>query len=177
MRLPFRLRGVDGTVDVEVARNDDPVGLGCRFPDGARDLATCTAVIEHAGRGYTSVMGWVQLVESTDAGSGFAPDPLGFYGDLDVPYAWFGVRPTLFDAPSRDLHEDMAWVAHSFLCFSPTMVTREVSAMLGFSWGFDIRSGRVTLRDAAPLTAASWDGHLPRLAGAYPGWRFTPGFR
>ncbi|MFC4534700.1 hypothetical protein [Sphaerisporangium dianthi] len=178
MRIPFQLRGIEGTVDVKVAVNDAPVALGCRHPEGAQDLPVCTAVIDYPGRGYTAAMGWVQLVSSTDGESGeegFDPDPLGFYSDLDVPYAWFGICPTLFDAPSRDARDDMIWLAHSFLCFSPTLVTREVSAVLGFSWGFEIRSSHVVLHDAQRLPAASWDGHVSRLSQAYPGWQFTPG--
>ncbi|MGI5291758.1 hypothetical protein ACQEVF_51795 [Nonomuraea polychroma] len=95
----------------------------------------------------------------------------GFSDDLNVPYAFFGVGPTLFDAPARPSREDMTWVAHSFLCFSPDLATREVRAVTGFSWGFDIRSKQVTLRPAQPLTAACWDGHLPRLGvrAGFPG--------
>lgn len=180
MRLPFRLRGLSGTVSIEVERNDDPHALGCRHPEGARDLPVCTAVVDYPGHGYKAVLGWVQLVSSTDGESGeegFDPDPLGFYADLNVPYAFFGVRPTLFDAPSRDTREDMRWVAHSFLCFSPDLATRAVHASTGFSWGFDIRAKQVTLRAAEPLSARSWDGHLARLSGAYPGWEFAPGYQ
>ncbi|MFC4014377.1 hypothetical protein ACFOY2_44640 [Nonomuraea purpurea] len=172
MRFSFRLRGIDGTVAVDVVPNDAPEALRCRFPEAARGLPACTAVIDHPGRGYTAAMGWVQLVRSSDGSDGFDPDPLGFYGDLNVPYAFFGIRPTLFDAPSRDSRADMTWLAHSFLCFSPTMVTREVRAVLGFSWGFDIRSGEVVLRPVLRLPAESWDAHGPRLAAAYPGWSF-----
>jgi hypothetical protein len=180
MELPFSLRGFDGTVAVELRPNDDPATLGCASPAGAVGLPVCTAVIGYAGQGYGAVLGWVQLVSSTDGESGeagFDPDPLGFYADLETPYCWFGVRPTLFDAPSRDHRQDMVWVAHSFLCFSPTLGTREVRAVLGFSWGFDIQAGQVRLRPVEALGAPSWDGHRVRLSAAYPSWRFSPGFQ
>ncbi|MBB5780776.1 hypothetical protein [Nonomuraea jabiensis] len=180
MRLPFHLRGMDGTVAIEVVPNDDPEALGCRFPGGARDLATCTAVIEHPGRGYVGLMGWVQLVSSTDGESGedgFDPDPLGFYGDLNVPYGFFGIRPTLFDGPSRDTRDDLVWVAHSFLCYSPDLATRTVCAVTGFSWGFTIRSGQVKIQGPEKLPAGDWDRHGARLSGAYPGWEFALGYR
>jgi hypothetical protein len=179
MEIPFSLRGFDGTVVVELRPNDDPATLGCAFPAYAQGLPVCTAVIKYAGQGYDAVLGWVQLVSSTDGESGeagFDPDPLGFYEDLATPYCWLGIRPTLFDAPSRDHRQDMVWVAHSFLCFSPTLGTREVRAVLGFSWGFDIRVGHVRLRPVQTLAPRSWDGHIARLSAAYPTWRFSQGF-
>jgi hypothetical protein len=118
---------MDGIVSVEVEPNADPHALGCRHPEDARDLPACTALADYPARGYRAVMGWVQLVSSTDGASGeegFDPDLLGFYDDLNVPYAFFGVGPTLFDAPSRPSREDMTWVAHSFLCFSSDLATR-----------------------------------------------------
>lgn len=179
MDIPFSLHGRLGTVAVEIRRNDDPAALGCTVH--ARDLPVCTAVVDYAGQGYNALLGWVQLVSSTDGESGeagFDPDPISIYQDLATPYAFFGIRPTLFDAPARSRRVDLRWLAHSFLCFSPTLPTptSEVRAVLGFSWGFDIREGRVHLRPAEPLPAASWDGHRQRLSTAYPAWQFAAGF-
>ena len=52
---------------------------------------------------YRSMLGWVQLVRSTDNESGgvrFELDPFGLFGDAPSPYCWYGQRPILFDAPS-----------------------------------------------------------------------------
>jgi hypothetical protein len=68
------------------------------------------------------------MVRSTDsAPDKFEMDPIALYQQIPTPYAWFGVRPELFDAPSRDSRYDMTWEAHSFLCVSPDAVlTRHV---------------------------------------------------
>jgi hypothetical protein len=179
MELPFSLRGLGGTVTVDVSANYQPATLGCDPPAGALGLAVCTATIDYPACGYNAVLGWVQLVSSTDGPSGeggFDPDPLGFYQDLATPYAFLGIRPTLFDAPSRQHRQDMTWVAHSFLCVSPTLTTREVRAVLGFAWGFGIHGGRVSIQAAQPLPPGGWNHHIPRLSAAYPTWRFYPGF-
>jgi hypothetical protein len=179
MEIPFSLHGRAGTVAVEIRRNDDPAALGCTVH--ARDFPVCTAAVDYAGEGYNALLGWVQLVSSTDGESGeagFDPDPMSIYQDLATPYAFFGIRPVLFDAPSRSRRGDLRWLAHSFLCFSPTLPrpVLEVRAVLGFSWGFDIRAGQVHLRPVGFLRAASWNGHRERLLNAYPTWQFAPGF-
>jgi hypothetical protein len=80
------------------------------------------------------------MVCSTDsAPDRFEMDPIALYQQIPTPYAWFGIRPELFDAPCRDSRCDMTWQAHSFLCIAPDAVlTRRVQAIAGFSWGFAI---------------------------------------
>jgi hypothetical protein len=179
MEIPFSYQGHQGRVMVSVERTQAPALLGAW--DGAIDLANCTARIEFAGRGYLQLCGWVQLVRSTDnsfQGEKFEMDPFDpfkLYERAPSPYCWYGILPTLFDAPSRDERVRLDWVAHSFLAASPLRGDRRiVTPLLGFSWGFHVAdAGNVTLDPVSPLTAADWESHLLYLRDCYPEWRFT----
>jgi hypothetical protein len=104
-------------------------------------------------------------------------DPIAIYQQVPTPYAWFGVRPELFDAPSRGSKRDMTWEAHSFLCVSPDAVlTRHVQAVTGFSWGFAITKQDITFAQPAPLGPDAWDSHLHLLRRNYPEWVFDSGY-
>jgi hypothetical protein len=172
MRIDFTYAGRVGAVEVEVGVNDDPAALGC--PDEARGLPYCRAAIEQEAGGYADALGWIQLVDSTDAPGGFAIDPFEPLGEVGHPFCFFGFAPTLFDAPSRAGRADMAWTANSFL--AGIGEEHEAVALLGFSWGFTIGGGEVTLVGPTALNASAWDGCRPPLEAAYPGWGFAPGF-
>jgi hypothetical protein len=164
--LDFALRDLAGTVRVALEPDDD------------RGFPVCTATVEYAGRGYAAMLGWIQLVRSTDNASGgeeFEVDPYEPLGRQSHPFCWFGVAPTLFDAPSRRTDADLDWTAHTFLGF--VAETNEVRALLGFGWGFVVRDGVVTLAPAEPLVAGTWDAHLPLLRREYPTWEFGAGYR
>ena len=104
-------------------------------------------------------------------------DPIALYQQIPTPYAWFGIRPELFDAPSRDSRSDMTWEAHSFLCISPDAVlTRHVQAIAGFSWGFAIHHQDITFARPAALGPGAWDSHLDLLRTSYPAWIFDSGY-
>jgi hypothetical protein len=205
VKLDFEWRGDHGTVDVECRTNDDPVALGC-FP-GAEGLPACTATVSfprlgYRGRmlarrgtvlgrrfsgrtrtcsGYRSMLGWVQLVRSTDNESGgdaFENDPFALFGDAPSPYCWYGTEPTLFDAPARAIRDDLDWIAHSFLATTPldevmAWQPRRVVALTGFSWGFTIRDGTVAIHRVEPLPRAVWNSHTPSLRAQFPLWHFT----
>lgn len=200
MRLDFTLRGLPGHVDVEVAPVDDrePVGAWPAAPG----LPSCEATVSYPGRGYRATFGWVQLVRSTDnssGGDGFDLDPLEFLGEVSHPFGFYGIRPTLYDAPSRDAHAALDWTAHSFLTAVDTSLPqpeidrilaqppeeqesavmealRVVRALAGFSWGFTLREGRATIEPADVLGPDAWNAHLPLLSATYPDWRFAPDF-
>jgi hypothetical protein len=179
MEIPFSHQGHNGRVVVSVEKTIEPARLGAR--DGAIGLASCTATIEFAGRGYLQLLGWVQLVRSTDnsfQGEKFEMDPFDpfkLYERAPSPYCWYGILPTLFDAPSRDERIRLDWVAHSFLASSPLRGERRiVTPLLGFSWGFHVADdGHVTLDPITSLTVADWESHLPYLRDCYTEWRFT----
>lgn len=178
MEIPFTLKGVDGRVTVDCARNLNPELVGC--PPETRDYPLCTATIEYPNRGYDSLMGWIQLVRSNDndsAGERFEIHPLAFLGDLPHPYCWLGLNPTLFDAPSRAPRIDMSWTAHSFLCVPDDVGNGlEARAMLGFAWGFRAKDEQITLETPKVLDDSGWNEHIGELAKKYPLWHFAPGF-
>jgi hypothetical protein len=176
--IPFHHQGYEGRVFVSVGQTDNPELLGAH--DGAVGLANCTATVEYDGHGYHQLFGWVQLVRSTDnsfQGRQFEMDPadlFGLYNQARSPYCWYGILPTLFDAPSRDERVHLDWVAHSFLAAWPWYGDhRIVTPILGFSWGFHIADdGASELNPLVPLTAADWESHLPYLRDTYPDWSF-----
>ncbi|OIJ88297.1 hypothetical protein [Streptomyces colonosanans] len=175
MIIPFLRDDTQGSLTVTVERVDDPIAIG-KHPS-AQGFPSCTAVVDYPEKGYRALFGWVQLVRSTDntsAGAAFDMDPFYLFEDAPSPYAFFGVKPTLFDAPSRAGREPLIWTAHSYLAWTPMDGTeRRVLPLTGFSWGFDIGSdSRIALQPVQTLTSMDWDAHLPYLGTSYPGWVF-----
>jgi hypothetical protein len=163
MRIDFHHAGKPGTVRVEVAANDE-----------ARGLPYCRAEIEQDALGYADALGWIQLVDSSDAPAGFATDPFEPLGEVTHPFCFFGFAPTLFDGPSRPTRDDLTWTANTFL--AGIRDEREAFSLLGFRWGFTIRGGEVSIVGPAALDESAWDEILPSLERSYPRWRFAPGF-
>jgi hypothetical protein len=172
MRIDFLHAGKPGAVMVEVAANDDPAALGCS--EGARGLPYCRATIEQDARGYADALGWIQLVESSDAPGGFAIDPFEPLGEVSHPFCFFGFAPPLFDGPSRPTRDDMTWTANTFLAGIGD--AHEAFSLLGFSWGFGIRCGALTVAGPTELDASAWNAVLPTLEESHPRWRFAPDF-
>jgi hypothetical protein len=183
MRIPFTLRGIAGQVDISITANTDPDAIG--YPllfdgsplDFARGFPICRATVIYPAEGYAAVFGWTQMVRSTDQTGRFEMDPIAIYAHVATPFAWFGVKPEAFDAPSRESLYDMVWEAHCFLCVSPDAVlTPQVQAVCGFSWGFTVESSQIHFTEAEALTAQAWDAHLDVLQASYPNWTFDEGF-
>jgi hypothetical protein len=178
MEIPFSYQDHNGHVVISLEKTLQPATLGAR--EGALDLANCRATVEYSGRGYLQLFGWIQLVRSTDnAFQGMQIemdpfDPFKVYERAPIPYCWYGILPTLFDAPSRDERVRLDWLAHSFLAVSPLRGDRRVvTPLLGFSWGFHVADdGNVTLEPVASLSAADWESHIPYLRASYPEWSF-----
>jgi hypothetical protein len=178
-------------VRVSLTVNDRPDRWGyglLRLPHdsgsrGAVGFPVCSAITRFAAQGYGSYLGWVQLVrggaDPPDDRDFFILDLPPMFGDLGLPFATFGPAPELFDAPSMsDRHGRFDWVASTFLCSSPTCVmTPVVEAVLGFSWGYEIRDGEISPKGLRELTAADWESQEPFLRQRCPGWTFLPGFR
>jgi len=179
MELSFVHHGQKGRVVVRVQATRDPTILGAG--DGAVGLANCKATIEFSAEGYLALFGWVQLVCSTDNafhGQQFEMDPFdpfNLYERAPTPYCWYGVTPTLFDAPSRDERRDLDWMAHSFLAPTPLRGNpKMVTPLLGFSWGFHVLDAEnIMLKPVTSLNAADWQVHLPYLRECYKEWQFT----
>jgi hypothetical protein len=184
LRVDFSLRGIGGHIDVSISPNTDPTALGYLLlshglpVDFAGGFPVCRASVTYPADGYAAIFGWTQMVRSTDAAtSDFEMDPIAIYTEVDTPFAWYGTRPELFDAPSRASRQDMTWECHSYLCISPDAVlSRRVQAVAGFSWGFTIAADDITFVRAAPLGPGAWDGQLGLLRASYPSWTFDGGY-
>jgi hypothetical protein len=175
MRLSFIRARLKGEVNAVIELVHDAAAVG--KPAGTEGFPSCQARVIYPGRGYNALFGWVQLVRSPDfSGEQFALDPLRFFEDAPSPHCFYGICPTLFDAPSRDERDPLDWIAHSFLApidlFSDE---REVRPLCGFSWGFDINTqGALTVKPTEALSAADWEQHLAYLSDRFPNWRFVP---
>ena len=151
-------------------------GGGGVSADAARGFPICRARVRYGADGYAAVFGWTQMVRSTDASDRFEMDPIAIYESVATPYAWFGVKPEAFDAPWRESRDELDWEAHCFLCVSPDAVaTRQVQAVTGFSWGFEVRRSEIDFGPPRILGVDDWNDHLPLLRGCYPTWTFTDG--
>jgi hypothetical protein len=173
----FLWNGEQGSIHVECVPNEEPAFWGC-WHSTAEGFAVCTASVDYPDKGYRSMLGWVQLVRSTDnesAGAEFEIDPFALFGDAPSPYCWYGQRPTLFDAPARAFRQPLEWTAHSFLAATPlnevaAVQPRRVVPIIGFSWGFADSGSAVVLHDVALLPTAAWDSHVDVLSQSYPLW-------
>lgn len=175
LSLGFEARGTPGTVEVSLWVNEDSsvVGSGSE----AEGFPACQATVASDLQGYASLFGWVQLVgtESPEEPTRrFEVDPLEISADLNWPFGFYGLLPTLFDAPSRrDRTQTLDWLAHSFLCVSPDdPMDRVVRPVVGFQWGFWMHDGQIDIVAPNCLELPTWNSHLSVLEAAYPGWRF-----
>lgn len=177
MKFSFSHAGYPGTVTVSVIATPNPTMLGSWL--GAPSRARCTATITFDAPGYLQLLGWVQLVRSSDTAPDqqFAIDPFDpfdLYTSAPSPYGFYGIAPTLFDAPSRPAATPLDWIAHSFLAVSPPGTGRQVVPLLGFAWGFAVDDyGQTTVQPITPLPAAVWIAHLPYLRRIFPTWSFA----
>ncbi|OJF12118.1 hypothetical protein [Couchioplanes caeruleus] len=157
----------------DVVANLDPLTVGKSEQD--RGMPMCTATVEFSARGYRALLGWVQLVREPDASGPFVVDPFDLFEDSTAPFAWYGIQPVLFDAPSRRREGPVQWEAHSFLTIGPWDDDRRlVVPLAGFAWGYTQRSRTEDLRLSPMklLGAAAWDGHRSYLTEKYPDWIF-----
>lgn len=180
LEATFTWNDLSGAIHVECVANEDP-GFWGVWHGKAEGFPVCTATVDYPLCGYRSMLGWVQMVRSTDNesdGADFEMDPLALFGDAPSPYCWYGQRPTLFDAPSRPVRQPLDWTAHSFLAATPLeevadLKPRRVVPIIGFSWGFTDTGSDVTLQLPASLPTGTWDSHLSLLREAYPFWVFS----
>jgi hypothetical protein len=180
-RTSFELAGRAGEVAVSYGENDDPAHwgydlLGLDFPwEVARGFPVFRADFEYAGDGYAAVFGWVQVVWMAVAGEpktrvmvDVAPQLIG----SGFPYVSFGLEPTMFDAPSTT-HVDVEWTARTFLTASPDrLMTRVVSPVVGFRWGYTVDDGAVTVSPLEPGSDNDWLEARAVIAAQFTDWDF-----
>jgi hypothetical protein len=168
-------------VRVRIEPNLDPLRWGCGTflsrdrLNTAIGFPVCRATVNYSGEGYLGLLGWVQVVGTASADAmRWEPDPLALLRDLDLPFAFFGFAPTLFDTPVRaDLSLPTIWTAHSFLCSVPGPVgDRIVRPVVGFEWGFRSSGADIAIEEPARLNLEAWDARLEMLQDRHPTWSF-----
>jgi hypothetical protein len=118
------------------------------------------------------------LVREPDPAGPFRIDPFDLFEDSTSPFAWYGLQPMLFDAPSRFRQGVVDWEAHSFLTIGPWDVDRRLLVPLaGFAWGYTQRSAMdaVHLKAVRALGPVDWDHHRSYMVQQFPEWRFDEG--
>lgn len=176
MEIPFRFDGDHGRVLAEITPNIDPISVG--KTERERGLPTCTASVKFSARGYRGLLGWVQLVREPDSAGPFRIDPFDLFEDSTSPFAWYGLQPMLFDAPSRYQEGAVDWEAHSFLTIGPWDVDRRlVLPLAGFAWGYTQRSpaDEVHMKAVRVLGPGDWNRHRSYMMEQFPAWRFDEG--
>ncbi len=181
MRLPFRLRDLDGSVTVRCEVNQEPLRwgyglLGLDFDaEVARGFPVVEAYVEWPAEGYGGFLGWVQAVRyRVNGGDEVAviPDVAPQLRDSEMPYLSFGIRPVLFDAPAFT-ERNVVWRAWSFLTQAPdALMTPAIEPVSGFAWGYDVRDGVPSLMPPRAATRVDWLAVRDDLQNALPTWRF-----
>lgn len=184
LKLDFTSHDERGTVSVSYGVNDHPEGLGYAIlglPSStavAQGFPVMEATVHYEGDGYYAWMGWIQVVSTRQHGD----EPVAIIDgppnmdDVAHPYCAWGVRPTLFDAPSTT-DRGVEWRAQTFLTASPDgVMTKTVLPLCGYEWGYDINEvGEVTVVPPRPLDlASSWPEACKILKRECPAWRLVP---
>jgi hypothetical protein len=173
VQIPFSFGNDHGRVLVEVVANEDPVTVGKTGRE--RGMPMCTASVDFSARGYRALLGWVQLVREPDPAAPFSIDPFDLFEDSTAPFAWYGIQPVLFDAPSRRHESAVQWEAHSFLTIGPWDADRRlVVPLAGFAWGYHQQSPTegLVLSPLRTLGPADWAAQRPYLTEKFPAWKF-----
>lgn len=187
------------TATINVKPSDDPMRdgqhlLDLPYPPESRKgfPAIDIKVNSPVSRGYAAMYGWIQIVAegNRDEKSGALPanlssapwemDPIPITQDLNTPFTWFGVEPSLFDGPSRNNDvKQLDWVSRSFLCYLEDSVgngtTKSLRPLPIFvvEWGFWIDEGRPHVKQLKRPDVAVWNDHLDLFKTHFPTWNFS----
>ncbi len=184
--IPFELRGLSGTVEVEYLVNEDPARWG--YPilelesfdvERARGAPVTRATVDYPAEGYAAEMAWIQIVEHRTAPA--EPEiivdvaPQMEASRAAMPYMAFGVRPTFFDAPGTD-DPEYEFHAVAFLTASPdALMTPVVGPLCGFKWGYRVVASDPRIAPLEPAGDDDWAWVKAQLEGRYPRWTFLDG--
>jgi hypothetical protein len=184
-KIPFRLRGVDGSITVQYGVNEEPARWGYSVlelewfrPELVQGFPVMQATVEHPAEGYAADMGWLQVVryEVRDPGDEerqtvFDVPPQ--LSETETPYLAFGVRPTAFDAPSIEA-QDVTWDADTFLVYTPDAVlSRVLRPLCGFKWGYRVQGGVVHVNPLSVAARNDWRRNLSDLRRRFSSWTFV----
>jgi hypothetical protein len=180
--IPFRLRGLDGRIVVDLEANKDPRRWGYDLlglpyaAEVAEGFPVVRASVSFAGEGYAAAMGWIQIVRY---GTGEAEDTVLVdlppqLSEARMPYCYWGVCPSFFDAPSF-AQEGVTWVADAFLTVTPdALMTKIVQPVCGFRWGFKTSQNSSEFLPLEPTDVKAWYRARKILQDRYPDGEFLP---
>lgn len=186
--IPFKLRGLEGRVEVRLKSNEDPARWGYPLLEGAlgspaekaKGFPVVSAATRYRGEGYGTCMGWVQLVRMREDGNletEVIVDKPPQLADDGSPYCFWGPEPSFFDAPSTTARLEL-WSAHAFLVASPdALMTKEIRLVCGFSWGFSNLGPEPEAEGVRTIGQEEWSAARGVLAGRYPAWNFGAWWR
>jgi hypothetical protein len=178
--IPFVARGASGRVVIHYGVNDDPFRWGydlVELPfdtERARGCPVLEATVDHPAEGYAAQFGWIQVVRYGVPGEAETAivDAPPQMADAGIPWAAWGTRPTLFDAPSTS-ELQFRFRAQTFLGASPDAVmTPVVEPLCGFSWGYDVHDGTPAPVPISLDGLSGWRDARKLLARHCPGWIF-----
>lgn len=173
-----------GSVTFTVHADDDPkqYGMDLLFPSYAlsdfKGYPACEGTVKSEQSGYASMYGWIQLVRdcntTLDDHTPWQMDPIPISENTGWPFAWFGPNASLFDAPARVGVSEIDWAARCFFTYiDDCLLTRNVRPIVRFEWGFSIRGGVISIKEAKQLDTDQWNRHIPFLSLKFPGWTFA----
>ena len=198
--LSFTLAGYQGFIALYYGPDNDPVKAGFDFIPGINfptDLCLGYPVMQaqiesYAGFGYRMLCGWIQIITreclptadqgQEDAYRSCSIDLIPTMHDLESPFATFGFLPSFFDAPCRNLGDNvkLTWIADTFLTTVPLRTRQEeISWLAGFRWGYreyaPSEEKPVELLPLEITDSQAWNSHLAFLRNEFDTWRFQQG--
>jgi len=205
IHLPFEARTLAGEVDVTIRTNDDKqnaYGFDILYPGYSESeldanfngfpvvQGDITYPIPSNGTiGYGSLFGWIQFTRNaTDAD--WAMDLYPFALDIPTPFGYWGVNPSILDAPADPLpltdpivNSNVTWRAQAYLAqLVDAGITKNVTVIPGVAieWGYDIvvpasntSTRTIVVVEGTKLnTSIEWNARLPFLRESFTEWTF-----
>jgi hypothetical protein len=195
--LSFTLAGYQGSIAVYYGPDNDPVKAGFdHIPGLTIPLNLCLgypvmqAEIEsYTGSGYRMLCGWIQIITREvlakadqgreDTHRSYSIDLIPTMNDLGSPFSTVGFLPSCFDAPCRNLGDNvkLTWTADTFLTTVPLRTRQEeISWLAGFRWGYreyaPSEEKPVELLPLEITDVQAWNSHLAFLRNEFKSWRF-----
>jgi hypothetical protein len=180
--LPFAFQGGIGEIQIQYSVTADPFAVGLDLvaigfdEERFRGFPVVRASVSFSHEGYRAIFGWLQIITRDTVPSGeleVTVDVPPVLAETGSPLADYGYLPTMFDAPANPDHPDGKWLAETFLVAVPDVGrSRELVALNGFRWGYQLTAGRPTSLPVEPLSSERWDHHCTMLAASYESWSF-----
>jgi hypothetical protein len=105
-------------------------------------------------------MGWLQVVRYEVHDPGEEEQVTVFdvppqLSETETPYMAYGIRPTVFDAPSI-VARNVVWDANTLVYTPDSVLSRVLGPICGFQWGYTVRDGDVRVKPLSVSSPAAW---------------------